>query len=710
MVLLAAAALLWVPGALLGRALGLRRRWALAAAPALTWGLVALGAVAVPRAGLRWTTTTAAGVLAVALLAALALRLLPRRAPAPGAESGPGALSGPGAVPGPGGRIRPRGPDADARPGTARGSLVAPVLGVAVAAALVVAVAWRAGHRLGAVAQTWDAAYHANLTTLIADTGDSDPVSAPSALASAGWRDVATYYPDALHAAAALVVRLTGAGSGAVLDVLSALVAGALLPVAAGALAAALAPARRGTAAAAAAVVVVLPVAAPWDQWWRGVWSYGAAVATAVLVAALAVRAAEGRLVPGRPVPAAAAVLLGVVGVAGLQPAGVVLAGVLVLGWALSRLALTVLPGGSGGGSGGGARGWGALAAAAVGTLLLPPLVLALARWSPALGSLASYDYATRPATWTGLGQALVSVLGGVRRLSDGYGFDLPAQGGQWAFTGAVLVAVALLATDRATVWLAVVWGLAVAAAVGTVVPVGPVLAQVVGPAGGAAADALRSVTLFFYNAPFRLMAVVAVVGAVAVGVGAARAAHLLDTRAAPRHARVAAAAVALATAAAALASTLDVAAPRLAAGYAPRVTGADQRAVMDLLAQALREQPLPAGAAVANDPVDGSAWLYSLHDVPVLFRHYAPGRLTPDAQLLLARLDDVDTDARVQQALRDLRVCYVYTGGRPVYASMELAPGFTGLGAAGLLEPVASAGSAAAYRVLVPGTPCAPG
>ncbi|TXR58046.1 DUF6541 family protein [Quadrisphaera setariae] len=686
-----AAALLWVPGALLGRALGLGPRWALAAAPALTWGLVALGAVAVPRAGLRWTTTTATGVLVLALLAALALGLLPRRP-------------------------RRRGSPAPAGPDGARASLAGPALGVAVAALLVVAVAWRAGHRLGSVAQTWDAAYHANLTTLIAGSGDSDPVSAPSALASAGWRDVSTYYPDALHALAALVVRSTGAGSAVVLDVLAALVVGGVLPVAVAALAGSVAPSRRGAAAAVGAVVAVLPVAAPWDQWWRGVWSYGAALATALLVAALAVRALEGWLVPRRPVSAAAAVLLGAVGVAGLQPAGVVLAGVLVLGWALSRLTVAALatpPAEPADAARAGAlRVRGGLAAAVVGTLLLPPLVLALARWSPALGSLAGYDYTTRPSTWTGVGQALTSVLGGVRRISGGYGFGLPPQGGQWLLAAVVLAAVVLLATSRATAWLAAAWALAVVAAVATVVPLGPVLAQVVGPAGGAAADLLRSVTLFFYNAPFRLMAVVAAVGSVVVGVAAARAADLLDRHVPrPRRSvvRAAAAGAAVLLAGSAALSTLEVAAPRLAAGYAPRVTAADQRAVMDRLAQVVREQPLPAGATVANDPVDGSAWLYSLHDLPVLFRHYAPGPLTPDAQLLLSRLDDVDTDPGVQQALRDLRVCYVYSGGRPVYASMRLAPGFTDLDLAASLEPVARSGSASAYRVLVPGTPCAP-
>ncbi|PWJ53027.1 hypothetical protein SAMN06264364_11544 [Quadrisphaera granulorum] len=701
-VLLLAAAVLWAPGALLGRALGLRRRWALAGAPALTWGVVAIGAVAVPRAGLRWGPTTALGVLAMAVVVALLLRRLPLRRAA--------------AVSGRRGRRRPPEPDTARQPDTAGGpALFVPALGCVLAAVVVVGVAWRAGHRLGSIAQTWDAVYHANLTTFIATTGDSDPVSAPSALASAGWRDVHTYYPDALHAAAALVVRLTGAGSAAVLDVVAALVAGAVLPVAVGALAGALAPTRRSVAAGVGAAVSVLPVAAPWDQWWRGVWSYGAALATGVLVVALAVRALEGRLVPHRPVSAAVAVVVATAGVAGLQPAGVVLAGVLVLGWALARLALAPLPP---------AHRRTALGTAVAGTLLLPPLVLALARWSPALGSLAAYDYTSRPATADGLRDTLESVLGGVRRVSPGYGFGLPPQGGQWLLAAVVLVAVVVLLTSRAAAWLAIVWVLALAAAVATVVPVAPLIGgllggSVGGAVGTAAADALRSVTLFFYNAPFRLMAVLGVVGAVVVGVAAARCTDLVarvlarwplpGTGPARLVAVLLSGVLALVVAAAAVSSTAGLAAPRLAAGYAPRVTGPDQLAVMDQLARQLRDDPLPAGATVAADPVDGSAWLYARHDVPVLFRHYSAGPLTPPAQLLLQSLRDVDTDADVRQALRDLRVCYVYSSGVSVYDSSAPAPGFTDLDGVAALEPVARAGSAAAYRVLVPGTPCAP-
>jgi len=685
LVLLVAAVLVWAPGALLGRALGLRRRWALVTAPALTWGAVAVAGVAVPRLGLAWGPWTALAALGVGLVAAVLLTRLRRRGQHDHA-----------APPAPGPR----------RPWAARSWLAAGA-GCAAATALVVAVAWRAGHPLGGTAQTWDAVYHANLTTLMAETGDSDPVSAPSALASAGWRTVHTYYPAALHALAALVVRLTGAGAATALDTLLVLVSAVVVPVAAGALAATLAPARRGTAAAVAAAVAVVPVAHPYDQWWRGVWSYGVALPAALLAAVLAVRALQGRLVPGRPAAAGAAALLGLVGVAGLQPAGAVLAGVLVLGWALGRLvAATRLPT---------ARPRRprllvGTAAALVGAALLPPLVLGLARWSPELGSLAAYDYTSRPGTPGSVLGAVRSVLGAVRQVLPAYGYGVPHQSGQWLLAVVVVAAALVVALQGAVRWLAVVWLLLVLAAASTIAPVDAVLT----PAGAAA---LRSLTLFFYNAPFRLMAVAALVGAVVVGVAAGRVAALLDRPPRPprpprparrRVLRPAAALVAAALLAALAAGTLERAPVRLAAGYTPRVTGPDQLAVMAQLARVIREHPLPSGATVAGDPADGSAWLYALHDAPVLFRHYSPGAVTPPAALLLERLDDVDTDAGVQQALRDLRVCYVYASDTPVQDLQPLAPGFADLERAASLQPVARQGGAAAYRVLVPGTPCA--
>lgn len=337
------------------------------------------------------------------------------------------------------------------------------------------------------------------------------------------------------------------------------------------------------------------------------------------------------------------------------------------------------------------------LAAAVVGTALLPPLVLGLARWSPSLGSLAGYDWRNRPGTPAGLLDALGSVLGMVRAVNPRYGYAVPVQSGQWLLTAVVVLAVAALVTARATAWLAVVWTLLVVASVATIAPVAAVLT----PAGAAA---LRSLTLFFYNAPFRMGAVVAVVSAVVLGVGAARVSGLL--RAPLRPVAGVAGLVVLAVVAA---GSVERASVRLAAGYAPRTTGPDQLAVMDQLAALLRTDPLPAGAAVANEPVDGSAWLYALHGVPVLFRHHSAGPVTPDGRLLLDRLDEVDDDAAVQQALRDLRICYVYASDVPVEDSQPLATGFTDLDGARLLQPVARSGGAAAYRVLVPGTPCAP-
>jgi hypothetical protein len=100
---------------------------------------------------------------------------------------------------------------------------------------------------------------------------------------------------------------------------------------------------------------------------------------------------------------------------------------------------------------------------------------------------------------------------------------------------------------------------------------------------------------------------------------------------------------------------------------------------------------------------------MYALTGVRPMFVHYSAGAVPQPARVLLRSLDAVDTDPRVQEDLRRLRVCYVYANTTTVTARRHLARGFADLDAARSLQLVARAGPAAAYRVLVPGTPCAP-
>ena len=655
LVLLVTGALLWAPGAVLARLHGVPARWALVLAPALTWGVVVVGSVLVPRAGLRWGPLTALAVLV--LLCAPAALPRARRVADLHDHGGMGAQAA----------------RAARRPG---GGVLLAAGGVVAAGAVLTTVLWRAGVSPSAVNQFWDGVWHANLTTRIAATGDSDPTRSPGELMASGLRPPTGFYPDALHALAALVVQVTGADAVLALGSLMTVVYVLLLPTAVAALVWALTRGS-GPGAAAGALVSVLPIAYPTDQWWRSVWPYGAALALAVLTAALLLLAVQGRLTTPRA--ARAGWLLGpvaVVGVGGLQPAGAVLVALLVGGWALGRLLL--LP----------RRRAVALAVPALAAVALVPVALtALQQRSAALASMAAYDYRTLDSPLAALRQ----VLGLLRQAPASYGHGLPDQPPQVALSAVLLAAVVVTATRRESAWLAATWVLVVLAAADTIAPVAPAV--------------LHPLTALAYSSPHRLMAAVAVLGAVMAGVAAARVAGWAWWRGDGRRpVRTTALVAALAGAVALATGTVQRAEPRMAVGFGDHVVGADQRAVMERLAQL----PLPDGARVLNDPVDGSPWLYALTGVRPVFTHYDAGRPTPQTALLLASLDDVDDDPAVRRALRDLRVCYVYANEGSVSSAHPRAPGFTDLDAAASLELVARQGRASAYRVLVPGAPCA--
>lgn len=159
-------------------ALALRLRGfaiALVAVPA-AFAVLALSAIALPLIGLRWSLLP---VLGVALLLAVALRLLRRWIGAPAAER-VGRLS--------------------------RGDLWVG-LGAAAIGGAVIAVSLAAGlGSPGAISQTFDANFHLNTVRYILDTGSASPLSME--LTSPG---APGFYPALWHAFVALVVQLSGA-------------------------------------------------------------------------------------------------------------------------------------------------------------------------------------------------------------------------------------------------------------------------------------------------------------------------------------------------------------------------------------------------------------------------------------------------------------------------------------------------------------------
>lgn len=178
---LLAVLLLVVPGAVVGRAGGLR--WPLAAAvgPVLTYGVVALAIVPMGAFGIRWDARSAGATLAATVLLLAGYRVLLQR-------GWRGAYG------------RNRRPD---WPAVAAGA------GVVLGAAMIGYAAWRGMPHWQSVPSNWDSVWHANTIRWILDTGQASPTHMGE------LRNVETharlYYPSTFHALAAVLAQLTGA-------------------------------------------------------------------------------------------------------------------------------------------------------------------------------------------------------------------------------------------------------------------------------------------------------------------------------------------------------------------------------------------------------------------------------------------------------------------------------------------------------------------
>ena len=178
---LIAVLVLAAPGAVVGRAGGLRWPLALAVGPALTYGAVGLAIVPFGAFGIRWNALSALLTLvAVTAMAAGLHRVLARRS---------GAVS---------------------RAGRKTDWPVLVVAAGVVFGALAIGfAAWRGMPYWQSIPSTWDSVWHANTIRWILDTGQASPTHMGE------LRNVETqaplYYPSAFHALAAVLAQLTGA-------------------------------------------------------------------------------------------------------------------------------------------------------------------------------------------------------------------------------------------------------------------------------------------------------------------------------------------------------------------------------------------------------------------------------------------------------------------------------------------------------------------
>jgi hypothetical protein len=243
----------WLPGAVFGAAIGLRG-WTLgAAAPVLTFGIVAIAIPLLGGTGIRWTalsvTLWTLVVSAVGFAVTWAVARFTRR----------------------------RRPDADEpeRPRWSWRAHAFTALGVAAGMAVGALTVLRGIPTPGTVNQDWDAAFHANLVRWIAERGDARPSTIGTI---ANLPDETHYfYPDTYHALLALLFGKGGLTVMPLLNFASIAVTFAVpLGVAAMCRAWRLPPVTAAAAAAASACFTSFP----YDLFWHGpVWPYAAAVA-----------------------------------------------------------------------------------------------------------------------------------------------------------------------------------------------------------------------------------------------------------------------------------------------------------------------------------------------------------------------------------------------------------------------------------------------
>lgn len=153
----------------------------------------------------------------------------------------------------------------------------------------------------------------------------------------------------------------------------------------------------------------------------------------------------------------------------------------------------------------------------------------------------------------------------------------------------------------------------------------------------------------------------------------------------------------------------VDVNAKRIALAYVQnRTVSAGEDAAMQVLAGLV--QP---GQRVMNDPLDGSALMYALYDLRPIFGHVVhPSQFAamgPDQQELVASFHCLDTDAGIQDLVRRYDIGYVFLGNDFVNPDFTRVSGLEGLSGVDSLTRVYDDDGVSIYRVDPPARTGAP-
>lgn len=630
--LLAALAVLVLPGLPLLLALRLRGVAAAAFLPALSLAVVTLAAEASHLVGLRWgPMPVAALALAMGAGAHLLSRLLRARA-------GRHLRCAPFAPPRRLGR--------DLGGAAALRAAAAPVLGLAAGATAIVLSARVVMGSVDAVSQTWDGIFHLSAVREVLRHGDASAFAVGSMVLGDGERG---YYPSLWHQAASLVVEMGGQQIPLSSNLLMLLVGAVVWPLGVMALVRTATSARAfgvGAAGALSGAFTAFPIA---------LMSFGlvlpALLSTALLplVVLLGARvlglAPEG---PARISPAQTAALVPLTGVAviGAHPQGYFGAAVLLLPLALWALARGIIARIARNRRSAPREGSYAAPSRAGAGRLLPPVLAPAAGAAVVLASILLIWPRLRPARssslwqaetdgWTALGKA----VGGAGSWSSPY----PAMSALL-----IVTALAVLLLTRSG-WLVAAWG---AAAWLYVIA-----------AAGADPDLRYLITGPWYTDPVRIAALPQVVSVAIIAVGAdalvqrtARALNLVRTALTPLAA--AAIVVVLATLPATGAPAAKARADYAGQWQIPTVLSEDERSVLQMVPHLV-----PEGGVIAATPWNGSSLAYALSDRDVTST-FMTSTLGPDQALIATRLQDLADDPEVCAAAERLGVTHALDFG----------------------------------------------
>lgn len=678
---LRAVLVLWVPGSLVGLAIGLRRWWLVAVAPALSVGTLAVWAVLLSAAGVPWTAVSAGAASLLTAGALLGSQTLLRRVWRP-----------------------------DVAP---LGWWPATVVGVGVAA-LLAARSMRDGIvQPDAPPQTWDAIFHLNAVQRILETQDASSLhlgrlSSPSS-------DVAIY-PAAWHGVVSLVVTDDVVVA---TNVLAVLVAAVIFPVGCALLGAALLPGSRllpGLTAVASVAFVAFPSRMlSYGTLWPNALAYALLPAALALTVRILVRSGRTTMYSGRPVtarhfapvaargpsagdqrrdvgrstsrgdralilplmeteasrpPLVLALLLSLAAITAAHPNAllgyVAVAGVLVVLRAL-QVAAEALD------TGRHLRVAGVLAGTTAAVSVTMMLFL-----TPQMQSAIAYD---RPTYATGL-DAVWQALGDSQLVVTGAGNAHPS----WALGGLTVLGFVIAVVRSRLRWLAIAYLVVLVLFVAANDPTLP-FGFLAGP---------------WYSDAVRLGGLVVVVAVPLVGLAleamtalvlaaASAVPVLLPSLARPGRPAVLRGAVVSVAGAGVLVvflATTDLArdglrTQRVLAEYGrsddPAWPGILTTGEIELVERLAEE--LPDDAVVLGNPFTGAALVYALGGTDVVFPHLR-GDWSPEARYLGLHLADLETDPRVCAAIEDLGVTHLYVDPQlywPTHPSQLLYAGMAG-------------------------------